>query len=106
MTSKMTDRIRPDEAPGAKLDGFSLPQHDVKSDNEAVQQQKAALDARQPIMDPYKRKKGNETRFLTFIARDSIDPLRSERTIALSRGERKNAKASQSALCNVQSHDG
>jgi hypothetical protein len=64
------------------------------------------LDARQPIMDPYKRKKGNETRFLTFIARDSIDPLRSERTIALSRGERENAKASQSALCSVESHDG
>jgi hypothetical protein len=93
----MTDRIRPDEAPGATLDGFSLPQHEVKSDKEAVQQQKAALDARQPIMDPCKRKEGNETRLLTFITRYSTAPFRIERTIALSRGERGNAEATECA---------
>eukprot|EP00539_Tryblionella_compressa_P013397 CAMPEP_0178824892 /NCGR_PEP_ID=MMETSP0746-20121128/5923_1 /TAXON_ID=913974 /ORGANISM="Nitzschia punctata, Strain CCMP561" /LENGTH=78 /DNA_ID=CAMNT_0020486605 /DNA_START=152 /DNA_END=385 /DNA_ORIENTATION=- len=41
-TKSNTDRFRPEEAPGATVEGLSLPQQELKSDAAAVQKHQVA----------------------------------------------------------------
>jgi hypothetical protein len=51
MTSNKTDRLRPEEAPGATEEGLSLPQQELKREAAAVQKHHVAPVMTQVIIE-------------------------------------------------------
>ena len=56
--SSATERLRPEVTLGGIVDGLSLPQHELKSDDRAEQKQKVAPVMRQDTNDPCDTSKG------------------------------------------------